>query len=117
MEATPNTHGPDGPGQTASVYAAAHDLFADRLSELAALFIRYPGVQATSVTIKNGRVEIVAEGIHGVLKDWSRAIPDHRTTTSLVSTMYGADEADVLLSDHIQVTVRRPLAGPGGVIA
>jgi hypothetical protein len=52
--------------------------------------------------------------MHGVLRDWSHAIPDHRTTTALVSTMYGADEADVLEADHIRVTVRRPLHATGG---
>jgi hypothetical protein len=102
-------------GETASTYAVAHDLFAERLSEVAALFIRYPMVQATSVEIRNGRIEIVAEGMAGVLMNWSRAIPEHRTRTALVSTMYGADEADVLEADHIRVTVRRPLVGPGGV--
>lgn len=104
-----------GRGETANTYAAAHQLFADRLAEVAALFIQYPLVQATSVEIKNGRIEIVAEGVAGVLKQWAHAIPDHKTRTSLVATMYGADEADVLENDHIRVVVRRPMA-PGGVL-
>ena len=107
---------PHGPGETAAVYVAAHQLFADRLAEVAALFISFPRVQATSISITpNGRVEITAEGIAGVLRDWGRAIPEHKTSTALVSTTYGADEADVIEAAHIRVTVRRPLAKPGGV--
>ena len=105
-----------GPGETGNVYAAAHQLFVDRLAEVAALFIQFPRVQATSIQIHpNGRVEITAEGIHGVLRDWVHAVPEHRLRTALVATQYGADEADVLETDHIRVTVRRPLVGPGGV--
>ena len=107
---------PHGPGETANTYAAAHQLFADRLAEVAALFLTFPKVQATSIVITpQGRIEITAEGIHGVLRDWSHAIPEHRTKTALVPTWYGADEADVIEAVHIRVTVRRPLVGPGGV--
>jgi hypothetical protein len=105
-----------GPGETAGVYAAAHSLFADRLAEVAALFLTFPKVQATSIVITpQGRIEITAEGIHGVLRDWSHAVPEHKLRTALVATAYGADEADVIESEHIRVTVRRPLVGPGGV--
>lgn len=107
---------PHGMGETAATYHTAHDLFAERLSEVAALFIRYPLVQATSVEIRNGRIEIVAEGVAGVLKEWARAVPEHQLRTALVAASYGADEADVLETDHLRVTVRRPFAGPGGVI-
>ena len=109
---------PHGPGETAVVYAAAHQLFADRLAEVAALFISFPRVQATSISITpQGRIEITAEGMHGVLRDWGRAMPSHRTGTALVSTTYGADKADVIETDHIRVVVRRPAAWgpqPGG---
>ena len=108
-----NPQGERGP--TANVYYASHQLFAERLAEVAALFIQFPNVQATSVEIRNGRIEITADGVAGVLKSWAHAVPEHRLSTSLVATMYGADEADVLEGDHIKVTVRRPLVGPGGV--
>ena len=105
-----------GRGSTANTYASAHALFADRLAEVAAIFIAYPRVQATSIAISpQGRIEITAEGVAGVLRDWAHAIPSHRTSTALVSTAYGADEADVLETDHLKVVVRRPLVGPGGV--
>ena len=107
---------PHGPGETARTYEAMHELFADRLAEVAALFLAFPKVQATSIQITpQGRIEITAEGIHGVLRDWSHAIPQHQTRTQLVATSYGADEADVIETDHIRVVVRRPLVGPGGV--
>mgnify|MGYP001580244575 CR=1 FL=1 len=107
---------PHGPGETANTYATAHALFADRLAEVAALFISFPRVQATSISITpQGRIEITAEGVHGVLRDWVHAVPMHRTSTALVSTTYGADEADVIETDHIKIVVRRPLAKPGGV--
>ncbi|MFI6681920.1 hypothetical protein [Kribbella sp. NPDC050470] len=104
-----------GRGETANVYYASHELFAERLAEAAALFIQFPKVQATSLEIRNGRIEIQAEGVAGVLKSWAHAVPDHKLRESLVPTSYGADEADVIESDHIRVVVRRPLVGPGGV--
>jgi len=107
---------PGGRGETANTYALAHQLFADRLAEVAALFLAYPKVQATSIVITpQGRIEITAEGMAGVLRDWSHAVPEHVTKTALVPTAYGADEADVIEADHLRVTVRRPLIGPGSV--
>lgn len=108
---------PGGRGETAEAYFAAHQIFAERLGEIAALFIAYPSVQATSVEIRNGRIEVVAEGVAGVLRSWAHAVPEHRTYTALVPASWGASEADVIESDHIRVTVRRPLVGPGGVTA
>lgn len=109
---------PHGMGETAGTYLAAHEMFAERLSELAALFIAYPRVQATSVQITpQGRIEITAEGVAGVLRDWSHAVPEHRSHTALVPASWGATEADVIEGDHIKVIVRRPLVGPGGVTA
>lgn len=100
---------------TAPGGVAAHDIFAARLSEVAALFIRFPRVQATSVEIHNGRIEITADGVAGVLRDWAHAIPAHTMRSSLVPASYGCDEADVIEAEHIRITVRRPLIGPGGV--
>jgi hypothetical protein len=107
---------PHGMGETATTYHLAHQLFADRLAEVAAIFIAYPRVQATSIQITpQGRIEITAEGVAGVLRDWAHAVPEHKMRTALVATAYGADEADVLETDHLKVVVRRPLVGPGGV--
>lgn len=106
---------PHGMGETAGTYAAVHQLFADRLAEVTALFMKFPKVQATSIVISpQGRIEITAEGMAGVLRDWVHAVPDHRTSTALVPAAWGASEADVIETDHLKVVVRRPLVGPGG---
>lgn len=97
-----NPHG--GPGETATIY------------RLCQLFKTNPGLAYQTITIRqDGRVDIACEGTHGVLMGWSRAVPEHTHTTALVPTQYGLDEADVLESDHLRVTVRRPMVGPGGV--
>ena len=95
---------PHGLGESAAVY------------RLCQLFKSHPELNFEDIVIhKDGRVEVKAVESHGVLMRWSRAVPDHRTRTALVPTMYGCDEADVIEGDQIVVTVRRPLAGPGGV--
>lgn len=99
---------PGGRGETAAVYAA--------VSTLSVLFGEHPTLQFKSLTIhENGHVEILADGIHGVLKSWAHALPEHTSHPGLVSAFYGAAEADVLESGPITVTVRRPLVGPGGI--
>ena len=109
---------PHGPGETAGTYAALHELFANRLAEVTTLFLQFPKVQATSIVITpSGRIDITAEGIHGVLKDWAHALPEHTPRPGFVATHYGSTEADVLEQGHIRVTVKRPLVGPGGVSA
>jgi hypothetical protein len=83
---------------------------------LCRLFKSNPSLHYRSILIhENGRIDITAEGTHGVLMNWSRAMPQHVHTTALVPTQYGLDEADVIESAGIVVTVRRPLPGPGGV--
>lgn len=92
------------PGDTATIY------------RLCQLFKTNPGLHYQTITIRqDGRVDIAAEGTHGVLMNWSRAIPVHAHTTALVPTQYGLDEADVLEADHLRITIRRPLVGPGGM--
>jgi len=79
---------------------------------LCELFKSHPGLHPRSIIIhESGRIEISAEGSHGVLKEWARALPDHRPHTGLVATFYGSTEADVLEQDAITVTVKRPLFG------
>jgi hypothetical protein len=79
------------------------------------IFHDHPELTYKTIEITDERVMIAAVGTHGVLMNWSRALPDHRTHTCLVPTSYGCDEADVLEAPGIRVTIRRPLVGPGGV--
>jgi hypothetical protein len=106
--------GPYEAGETARVHQIAHELFAENLSRVANLFLAHPNLQATSVTIENGRVDIVADGIHGVLKEWTHAIRPDRTDIALWSSSMGLGLEDVLHAGHTTVHVRRPLSKPGG---
>ena len=93
---------------------AAYSL-GDAVGTLCAIFKTNPDLHAKSIVIhENGSMEVAVLGANGALKSWAHAIPDHRTGTALVSTMYGADEADVIEAEHIKVTVRRPLTPLGG---
>lgn len=84
---------------------------------LCGLFSKHPELvnDENDIHIHRGRVEIAVVGERGTLKSWCRAIPQHSMRTALVPTMYGAAEADVIEADHLRITVRRPLVGPGGV--
>lgn len=82
---------------------------------LCTLFSSHPELNFEEIHIHHGRVEVEVVGEHGALKSWCRAVPSHSMRTALVPTMYGADEADVIEADHLRITVRRPLVGPGGV--
>lgn len=98
------TAAPHGMGELASVY------------RICQLFKANPGLCYQQIVIReSGKVEISAEGSHGVLMHWSRALPSHVHTTALVPTQYGLDEADVIEDAGIVVTIRRPLHGPGGL--
>ena len=98
---------PGGPGEVASLYRA--------VSLLYALLSEHPNLPGQTAMIHaNGRIEISANGTHGVLHDWSHALPDHTPQPGLTTTFYGAAEADVLQSGTITVTIRHPLVGPGG---
>lgn len=86
------------------------------VNRLCQLFKSHPELTYEDISIRSsGRIDIHAEGTHGVLMCWSRAMPDHVHTTALVPTQYGLDEADVIEAAGIVVTIRRPLAGPGAV--
>ena len=93
-------------GGTALVYKA--------VGTLCGIFRDHPGLDAQTITVHhNGTVDVACMGTAGVLRDWSRAIPQHKHTTALVPTQYGLDEADVIEAAGITVTIRRPLV-PGG---
>ena len=101
---------PGGLGGTALIYQA--------VGTLCGIFREHPGLVAQSITIDhNGTVDVACMGTAGVLMHWARAVPEHLHTTALVPTQYGLDEADVLEADHLRITIRRPLVGPGGVSA
>lgn len=97
------TTAPHGMGDTATIY------------RLCQLFKSHPELTYDDINIRrSGRIEIHAEGTHGVLKDWSRALPSHIHTTALVPVQYGLDEADVIEEAGIVVTIRRPMHFGGG---
>ena len=82
--------------------------------KLCQLFTANPALHYRQITIsESGAIQVAADGTHGVLMQWSRAIPEHAHTTALVPTQYGLDEADVIEAAGITVTIRRPLI-PGG---
>jgi hypothetical protein len=98
------TIAPHGMGESAAVY------------RLCSIFKANPQLCYRSIVIhESGRIDIAAEETHGVLMNWSRAMPNNTHTTALVPTQYGLDEADVIEAAGIVVTVRRPLVGPGGL--
>ena len=90
---------PGGTGETAGVY------------KLCSLFHDNPGLHYRQITIhESGRIEIAADATNGQVRDWARALPNHRETVGLAPTAYGSTEAVVLTEDLIAVTIR-PLFG------
>jgi hypothetical protein len=93
------TTAPHGMGETAGVY------------RLCSLFRDHPSLHYRSITIHaNGHIEIAADATTGQVRDWARALPNHRETAGLARTAYGSTEAVVLTEDLIAVTIR-PLFG------
>jgi len=87
----------------------------EAVGTLCAIFKTNPNLHAKSIVIHdNGSVEVAVAQESGALKSWAHALPVHHAGTALVSTMYGADEADVIEAEHIKVVVRRPLTPLGG---
>jgi hypothetical protein len=91
--------GPYEAGETASVY------------KLCQLFKSNPELHYRSIVIhENGKIEIAADATNGQVRNWARALPNHRETVGLAPTHYGSTEAVVLTEDQIAVTIR-PLFG------
>lgn len=91
---------PHGLGESATIY------------KLCQLLKSNPDLHYRSITIlENGHIDIAADGSNGVVKNWARALPNHRETVGLATTAYGLTEAVVLTEDVITVTVRPPFAG------
>jgi hypothetical protein len=86
---------PHGPGETAVMY------------RLCQLFREHPELHFHKIEVhETGRIEITCDGGNGVVRDWCRALPEHRQTAGLASTAYGSTEAVVLTSDTISVTIK-----------
>jgi hypothetical protein len=86
-------------GETGSVYM------------LCQLFKSNPDLHYRSIVIhENGKIEIAADATSGQVRNWARALPNHRETVGLAATAYGSTEAVVLTEDSIAVTIR-PLFG------
>lgn len=66
---------PSGMGETARTYAAAADLFAQRMIWLGHLFTQNPHLRAAEAIIKPTSIDIVTMGFNGVMKDWDHALP------------------------------------------
>lgn len=94
------TAAPHGLGDTASVY------------RLCQIFKDNPSLHYRSITITaNGHIEIACDGARAVVRDWARALPNHREAPGLARTAYGSTEAVVLTEDVVTVTVRPPFTG------
>ena len=91
---------PHGLGETATMYKLCH------------LFREHPELHYRTITIQaNGHIEIAADATNGQVRDWARALPNHRETVGLAATAYGSTEAVVLTEDLIAVTIRPVFGG------
>ena len=91
---------PGGLGETATIY------------RLCQLFKTHPELHYRSIVIhESGRIEIAADATNGQVRDWARALPNHRETVGLAPTAYGSTEAVVLTEDLIAVTIRPVFGG------
>lgn len=77
------------------------------------LFTSHPELvnDETDIHIHHGRVEISCNGGTGVVRNWARALPEHRETAGLAKTAYGSTEAVVLTQDVLVVTIKPPIWG------
>lgn len=94
------TIAPHGMDETAGVY------------KLCQLFRSHPELHYREIVIHaNGHIEIAADATSGQVRDWARALPNHRETVGLAPTAYGSTEAVVLIEDLIAVTIRPVFGG------
>lgn len=79
---------------------------------LCTLFREHPELHYRSIVIhENGKIEIAADATSGQVRNWARALPNHRETVGLAPTAYGSTEAVVLTEDSIAVTIRPMFGG------
>lgn len=99
---------PGGMGETASAYAAAADLFAQRMIWLGELFTAHPYLRAAEAVIRPAGIEIVTVGYNGVLRDWDHALPPVVVrNTGLFQLHSGLGIEDVLRAGVCTVHVHR----------
>lgn len=106
---------PYGQGDTAKTYAAAADLFAQRMIWLGDLFRQYPHLRAEGAIIRPAGIDITTVGFRGVLRDWDRALPPVVVRdTGFFPLQSGLGVEDVLRTGVCSVHVHR-LDSAGGV--
>lgn len=106
---------PYGQGETAKTYAAAADLFAQRMIWLGDLFTKHPYLRASEATIRPTGIDVVAVGFNGILRDWDHALPPVvLRETGFFPLQSGLGVEDVLRTGVCAVHVRR-LDSMGGV--
>jgi hypothetical protein len=106
---------PHGPGETATAYAAAADLFAQRMIWLGHLFTANPHLRAAEAIIKPHSIDVIAHGFNGILRDWDRALPPIvLRETGFFPLQSGLGVEDVLRTGVCSVHVHR-LDGAGGL--
>lgn len=99
---------PYGQGETARAYAAAADLFAQRMIWLGRLFADHPHLRAAEAIIKPTSIDLVTVGFNGVLRDWDRALPPIvLRDTGFYPLQSGLGVEDVLRTGVCSVHVHR----------
>ena len=99
---------PHGPGETARAYAAAADLFAQRMIWLGDLFKAPPHLRAAEAIIRPTSADIIALGYNGVEHDWMHALPPlERVGLGYYPIQSGLGEEDVLRTGAYTLHVRK----------
>jgi len=99
---------PHGPGETAVAYAAAADLFAQRMIWLGDLFTKHPYLRAEGAIIRPMGIDITTVGFNGILRDWDRALPPIVVRdTGFFPIQSGLGVEDVLKTGVCTVHIRR----------
>jgi hypothetical protein len=97
-----------GRGETATTYAAAADLFAQRMIWLGHLFSDHPHLRAAEATIRPTSIDLVTVGFNGVLRDWDHALPPVvLRDTGFFPLQSGLGVEDVLRTGVCSVHVHR----------
>ena len=99
---------PSGMGDTAKTYAAAADLFAQRMIWLGRLFADHPYLRASEAIIKPASIDVITHGFNGILRDWDRALPPIvLRETGFFPLQSGLGVEDVLRTGVCSVHVHR----------
>lgn len=99
---------PSGMGETARTYAAAADLFAQRMIWLGDLFSHHPHLRAAEAIVRPTSIDLIAIGYNGVEHDWVHALPPlERVGLGYYPTHSGLGEEDVLRVGVCTLHVRK----------